>query len=194
MARSLVTRDASIGILQSEAEAAPSAATFSRSSRGRQVVGSRRRARPAPYRAIPFIAVGSLRVAAGRAVRACIAPTSTGRRASCASIDASRAACSRRAARPSGRFGRFRCVRSCSTRSTRCLARIDTQVLLPAASRRLHRHRTVPPPPVDAVLRAAGLDHRRIYDCRHTFATWAIESGCSPVAPRHDHGGPRLCS
>jgi integrase len=26
-------------------------------------------------------------------------------------------------------------------------------------------------------LRAAGLEHRRLYDCRHTFATWAIESG-----------------
>jgi len=22
-----------------------------------------------------------------------------------------------------------------------------------------------------------GIDHRRLYDCRHTFATWAIESG-----------------
>ncbi|MBA2385256.1 MAG: tyrosine-type recombinase/integrase [Actinobacteria bacterium] len=26
-------------------------------------------------------------------------------------------------------------------------------------------------------VRAAGLEHRRVYDCRHTFATWAIESG-----------------
>jgi integrase len=26
-------------------------------------------------------------------------------------------------------------------------------------------------------LRAAGVPHRRLYDCRHTFATWAIESG-----------------
>jgi integrase len=26
-------------------------------------------------------------------------------------------------------------------------------------------------------LRAAGIEHRRIYDMRHTFATWAIESG-----------------
>jgi integrase len=24
---------------------------------------------------------------------------------------------------------------------------------------------------------AAGLDHRRLYDRRHTFATWSIESG-----------------
>jgi hypothetical protein len=26
-------------------------------------------------------------------------------------------------------------------------------------------------------LRAAGLEHRRVYDMRHTFATWEIESG-----------------
>jgi integrase len=26
-------------------------------------------------------------------------------------------------------------------------------------------------------LRAARIEHWRIYDCRHTFATWAIESG-----------------
>jgi integrase len=26
-------------------------------------------------------------------------------------------------------------------------------------------------------IRAAGLEHRRLYDCRHTFCTWAIESG-----------------
>jgi integrase len=25
-------------------------------------------------------------------------------------------------------------------------------------------------------LKAAGVEHRRSYDCRHTFATWAIES------------------
>ena len=29
--------------------------------------------------------------------------------------------------------------------------------------------------------RAAGIDHRRIYDCRHTFATWAIESNVVPL-------------
>ncbi len=34
------------------------------------------------------------------------------------------------------------------------------------------RHRAWTP-----ALRAAGVDHRRIYDCRHTFATWSIESG-----------------
>jgi integrase len=55
--------------------------------------------------------------------------------------------------------------------------RIDTQVLLPAhrggyIDIERFRHRAWTP-----ALRAAGLDHRRIYDCRHTFATWAIESG-----------------
>ena len=34
------------------------------------------------------------------------------------------------------------------------------------------RHREWTP-----AIRAAGLEHRRIYDCRHTFATWAIEDG-----------------
>jgi integrase len=55
--------------------------------------------------------------------------------------------------------------------------RIDTPILFPAA-RGGHidiekfRHREWAP-----ALRAAGLDHRRINDCRHTFATWAIEEG-----------------
>lgn len=26
-------------------------------------------------------------------------------------------------------------------------------------------------------LRAAGIEHRRVYDCRHTFASWAIAGG-----------------
>ena len=55
--------------------------------------------------------------------------------------------------------------------------RIDTPILFPAArggyidSERF-RHREWTP-----ALRAAGVDHRRIYDCRHTFATWAIRDG-----------------
>jgi integrase len=55
--------------------------------------------------------------------------------------------------------------------------RIDTPILFPAA-RGGHidiekfRHREWAP-----ALRAAGIDHRRINDCRHTFATWAIEEG-----------------
>jgi integrase len=52
--------------------------------------------------------------------------------------------------------------------------RIDTQILVPAIRGgyidiERFRHREWTP-----ALRAAGLDHRRIYDCRHTFATWAI--------------------
>jgi integrase len=38
------------------------------------------------------------------------------------------------------------------------------------------RHRDSAP-----ALIAAELEHRRIYDCRHTFATWAIESGVQLV-------------
>lgn len=55
--------------------------------------------------------------------------------------------------------------------------RIDTPILVPAARGgyidiERFRHRDWTP-----ALRAAGLEHRRIYDCRHTFATWAIEVG-----------------
>src|SRR5262249_13894028 len=55
--------------------------------------------------------------------------------------------------------------------------RIDTPVLFPTP-RGHHidgerfRHREWTP-----AIRAAGLHNRRLYDCRHTFATWAIESG-----------------
>lgn len=53
--------------------------------------------------------------------------------------------------------------------------RIDTQILVPAIRGgyidiERFRHREWTP-----ALRAAGVDHRRIYDCRHTFASWAIE-------------------
>ena len=47
----------------------------------------------------------------------------------------------------------------------------------PRSTRRANRHREVPPPGMDPALRAAGIEHRRIYDCRHTFASWAIASG-----------------
>ena len=55
--------------------------------------------------------------------------------------------------------------------------RIDTPILFPAPRGgyidiERFRHREWTP-----ALRAAGIDHRRIYDCRHTFATWAIEAG-----------------
>jgi integrase len=55
--------------------------------------------------------------------------------------------------------------------------RIDTPILFPAPrggyiDLEKFRHREWAP-----ALRAAGIAHRRVYDCRHTFATWAIESG-----------------
>lgn len=55
--------------------------------------------------------------------------------------------------------------------------RIDSPALFPAArGGYIHvekfRHREWAP-----ALRAAGIPHRRVYDMRHTFATWAIESG-----------------
>jgi integrase len=55
--------------------------------------------------------------------------------------------------------------------------RIDTEILFPAPrggyiDGERFRYREWTP-----ALRAAGIDHRRLYDCRHTFATWAIESG-----------------
>jgi len=55
--------------------------------------------------------------------------------------------------------------------------RIDSPLLFPSA-RGVHidlgafRDREWTP-----ALRAAGLDHRGVYACRHTFATWAIRSG-----------------
>ena len=55
--------------------------------------------------------------------------------------------------------------------------RIDTPVLFPAPrggyiDGERFRHREWAP-----ALRGAGIPHRRVYDMRHTFATWAIESG-----------------
>ena len=52
--------------------------------------------------------------------------------------------------------------------------RLDTPILFPAASGghvdgEKFRHREWTP-----ALRAAGVEHRRVYDCRHTFASWAI--------------------
>ena len=54
--------------------------------------------------------------------------------------------------------------------------RLDTPLLFPAARGGPHRRREVPLPPGPA-LRAAGIEHRRVYDCRHTFASWAIAGG-----------------
>jgi integrase len=55
--------------------------------------------------------------------------------------------------------------------------RIDVPILFPAPrggyidSERFRFREWAP------AVSAAGLDHRRLYDCRHTFATWSIESG-----------------
>lgn len=54
--------------------------------------------------------------------------------------------------------------------------RIDTPVLFPGVrggyvDLEKFRHTEWAP-----ALRAAGLEHRRLYDCRHTFATWSIEA------------------
>jgi integrase len=55
--------------------------------------------------------------------------------------------------------------------------RLDTPLLFPAArggyidgEKFRYRHWT-------PALRAAGIQHRRVYDCRHTFASWAIAGG-----------------
>jgi integrase len=57
--------------------------------------------------------------------------------------------------------------------------RIDTPVLFPAPrggriDLEKFRARSWAP-----ALRAAGVAHRRVYDCRHTFASWAIAGGIS---------------
>ena len=56
-------------------------------------------------------------------------------------------------------------------------ARIDTPILFPAPrggyiDLEKFRHREWVP-----ALRGSGIDHRRVYDLRHTFATWAISDG-----------------
>jgi integrase len=55
--------------------------------------------------------------------------------------------------------------------------RLDTPLLFPAArgghiDLEKFRYREWTP-----ALRAAGIEHRRVYDCRHTFASWAIAGG-----------------
>jgi integrase len=55
--------------------------------------------------------------------------------------------------------------------------RIDTPILFPAPRGKYidiekFRHREWAP-----ALRAAGIKHRRIYDCRHSFITWALTDG-----------------
>ena len=59
--------------------------------------------------------------------------------------------------------------------------RIDTPLLFPAPrgghiDLEKFRHREWAP-----AIKAAGIEHRRVYDCRHTFANWAIEGGMNPM-------------
>jgi integrase len=59
--------------------------------------------------------------------------------------------------------------------------RIETTILFPAPrggyiDLERWRHREWVP-----ALRAAGIEHRRIYDMRHTFATWTIANGAQTL-------------
>jgi integrase len=55
--------------------------------------------------------------------------------------------------------------------------RLDTPLLFPAArgghidSEKFRAREWAP------ALRAARVEHRRVYDCRHTFASWALRDG-----------------
>ena len=48
---------------------------------------------------------------------------------------------------------------------------------VPGAGGRPDRDQQLPQPFVDASLAAAGIKHRRIYDLRHTYATWSLAAG-----------------
>jgi integrase len=55
--------------------------------------------------------------------------------------------------------------------------RIDSKLLFPAPrggpiDLEKFRHREWTP-----ALKSAGVEHRRVYDCRHTFASWSIAAG-----------------
>jgi integrase len=59
--------------------------------------------------------------------------------------------------------------------------RIDTPILFPAPrggyiDLEKFRYREWTP-----AVKAAGLEHRRVYDTRHTFATWSVEGGMSLI-------------
>ncbi len=55
--------------------------------------------------------------------------------------------------------------------------RIDSPVLFPAKDGGRIELETFRRRHWTPALRAAGIDHRRVYDCRHTFASWSIRAG-----------------
>jgi integrase len=55
--------------------------------------------------------------------------------------------------------------------------RIDTPVLFPDAQGERIKLATFRERHWRPALRAAGIDHRRVYDCRHSFAAWSIRAG-----------------
>ena len=67
-------------------------------------------------------------------------------------------------------WARRRCAESTS-------AEAGLAAVVPGREGRLYRRREVPLPDWAPALRAAGIEHRRVYDCRHTFASWAIAGG-----------------
>ena len=56
-------------------------------------------------------------------------------------------------------------------------ARLDSPVLFPAIDGSRIKHGTFVMKNWTPALRAAGIPHRRVYDCRHTFAAWSIRAG-----------------
>jgi integrase len=56
-------------------------------------------------------------------------------------------------------------------------ARIDTPVLFPTADGGRIRHATFRLRHWTPALRAAGIEHRGLYACRHTFAAWSLRAG-----------------
>ena len=59
--------------------------------------------------------------------------------------------------------------------------RIDTQVLFPAVDGGRILLRTFRARHWTPALKAAGIDHRSVYTCRHTFAAWSIRAGLQLV-------------
>ena len=56
-------------------------------------------------------------------------------------------------------------------------ARPSSRDPVPGAGWRADRHQQLSSPGVDAGARGAGVAHRRIYDLRHTYASWSLAAG-----------------